>query len=193
MEDKRWRSILVYKNQGAAAGATLDHGHSQLIALPAVPRELAAEVEGAKGFFDATQRCIYCAVIAQEKSYRKRLVTEQERFVVFCPFASRFPYETWIFPKAHQPSFEKTDAQELDELAHTFREMLRRLDVGLKNPPFNYVLHTSPRDTPENYFHWHIEIMPKLTQAAGFEWGSGWTINPVPPEDAAALLREALE
>ncbi len=189
-EDARWRSILVYKNQGAAAGATLEHIHSQLIALPAVPQEIVGEVEGAKGHFAATQRCIYCEIIAQEKNDKRRIVAEHERFIAFCPFASRFPYETWIFPKAHESSFEEASAPELSDLARALKEILSRLDLGLKTPPFNYILHTNPRDGARNSYHWHMEIMPKLTQVAGFEWGSGCTINPLAPEDAASVLRE---
>ena len=191
--DKRWRYILLYKNQGAQAGATLEHIHSQLIALPAVPKEALEEIAGASAYFDSARRCIYCAIIQQETDQRKRIVIEHERFVALCPFAPRFPYETWILPREHASRFEEISKNDVVELSRALRDMLIRLNRRLENPPFNYIIHSNPLDAVANgYYHWHIEILPKLMQAAGFEWGSGAAINPVAPEDAAQLLRAAL-
>lgn len=192
-KDRRWRYVLVYKNQGAEGGATLEHIHSQLIALPMVPKEVRDEITSAKRYYDDSGRCIYCEIINQEIDNRARLVTENERFLILCPFASRFPYETWILPKQHASSFDSESDRGYVDLARSLRETLIRLDRRLGNPSFNYILHSNPLDEVENgYYHWHVEILPKLIQVAGFEWGSGSYINPIPPEDAARMLREAL-
>jgi UDPglucose--hexose-1-phosphate uridylyltransferase len=191
--DKRWRYILIYKNQGVAAGATLPHIHSQLIALPNVPKTAIEEMAGAKVFYDTFGNCIFCETIKKERAHRLRIVTEESGFVAFCPYASRFPYETWILPTTHQARFDSGSKDFYRELARVLRETLMRLDRGLGTPPFNYVIHSNPVIEPDNdLYHCHIEIMPRLTQLAGFEWGSGLYINPVAPEDGARLLRQAV-
>ena len=192
-EDQRWRYVLIYKNQGATAGATFEHVHSQLTAFPLVPREALEEMNGARVYYASKRRCIYCDIIRQDIKEGSRIVSNDERFVVLCPFASRFPYETWILPKQHGSSFEQGPQQESLELGRCLRNTLLRLDRALENPPFNYFIHSNPLGEMENnFYHWHIEILPKRVQVAGFEWGSGFHINPVPPEDAARLLRETL-
>jgi UDPglucose--hexose-1-phosphate uridylyltransferase len=191
--DKRWRYVMIYKNQGVQGGATLEHIHSQLLALPIVPKGVREEITSAKRYHHDYGRCLYCRMIDQEIGDRARLVTEDERFVILCPFASRFPYETWILPKQHASSFESESNEGYVHLAHSLQETLIRLDRRLGNPSFNYIIHSNPLNEMENgYYHWHLEILPKLIQVAGFEWGSGSYINPVPPEDAARMLREAL-
>lgn len=191
-KDRRWRYLLIYKNQGGPAGATLEHCHSQLIALPAVPQQAREEINGARAYFDSTGRCLYCDIVQRELSDKKRLVATGDRFIVLCPYASRFPYETWILPKFHSPSFERTCNDEYGVLAHCLKETLLRLNHRFDNPPLNYIIHSAPLDgCAADYYDWHFEILPKLTQAAGFEWGSGSFINPVAPEDAARLLRDA--
>ena len=190
-KDKRFRYILIFKNQGSEAGATIEHTHSQLIALPIVPRNVLEELQGAKGYYQYKERCIYCDIVRQETEDGTRVVSENENFVVICPFASRFPFETWILPKKHSPHFEHASKQEYAELSRSLRETLIRLNRALNDPPFNYIIHSNPLQEAENgHYHWHIEIMPKLTQVAGFEWGSGFYINPVTPEDSAQSLRE---
>ncbi len=189
--DTRWRYILVYKNQGAGAGATLPHVHSQLIALPRVPKEVAEEIEGAKRFYGAAGRCIYCAMLRTESEERRRLVAEHERFIVFCPYAPRFPFELCILPRQHFSHFELQSKDDYTALARALREILTRLERQLDQPPFNYVIHSNPLGEAENTsYHWHMEIMPRLTEVAGFEWGSGAFINTVAPEEAARLLRD---
>ena len=192
-KDRRWRYVLIYKNQGAWAGATLEHAHSQIIALPEIPRTVVEEITGARSYFSSMGRCVYCAIIQQEVYDRDRHIAESERFIAFCPYAARFPYETWILPKNHAPSFECGDDAEYDELSRCLREILIRLDRALGHPALNYVIHSKPIAEPASvYYHWHLEILPKITQVAGFEWGSGSFINPVAPEDAAHLLREVV-
>lgn len=189
-QDARFRSVIVFKNHGAAAGASLDHSHSQLIALPIVPKRVFEEMEGARAYYKNNQQCIFCDIIKQERAAEVRIIEEREGVCAIAPFASRFPFETWIIPEDHHASFEETESYE--GLAQVLRGILRRLDSVLKDPPYNFVIHTSPFEDADNtYYHWHLEIMPRVTKVAGFEWGSGFYINPTPPEEAAAYLREA--
>jgi UDPglucose--hexose-1-phosphate uridylyltransferase len=189
--DKRFRYVLIFKNQGSEAGATLEHTHSQLIALPIVPRTVTDELVGAQEYYKYKERCIYCDIVRQEMEERVRVVSENDNFLVICPFASRFPYEAWILPKRHSPYFEHASKQEYVDLSISLRETLIRLNRTLNDPPFNYIIHSNPfEDTEIDHYHWHIEIMPKLTQVAGFEWGSGFYINPMTPEEASLSLRE---
>jgi UDPglucose--hexose-1-phosphate uridylyltransferase len=192
-KDDRFRYILVFKNQGAEAGATLEHAHTQIIATPVVPKRVSEEIDGARLHYDQRERCIFCDIIRQELETRTRVVSADDHFVALVPFAARFPFETWILPIRHAAQFETLQAGEVSALAATLRATLRRLDRALDGPPFNYVLHTAPTraDGVRDFYHWHIEIMPKLTRVAGFEWGSGFYINPTPPESAAAALRDA--
>ena len=192
--DKRLVHPLVFKNEGAAAGASLEHSHSQLIVTPVVPIQVAEEMRGAKDFFGWRGRCIYCDMIRQELDDSHRIVLDAPNFVVFCPFASRFPFETWILPKRHSSHYETVQEADVDELSHVLKTTLQKLEVALDNPPYNYILHTAPFHA-DNFdlksYHWHLEIIPRLTGVAGFEWGSGFYINSVPPEDAGAFLRQA--
>jgi UDPglucose--hexose-1-phosphate uridylyltransferase len=186
---------MVFKNHGSIAGASLEHTHSQLIALPEVPIAVLEEIEGAQRFYAYKERCIFCDIISEEVSRRTRLVCENPKFVAIAPYAPRFPFETWIFPKAHLPRYEEGPREVYESLAHILSELLLRINKALRNPPYNYILHTSPFNDPHSgdishLYHWHIEVMPRLTKVAGFEWGSGFYINPTPPEEAAQFLRE---
>lgn len=190
--DRRLRYVMVFKNHGAAAGASLEHPHSQIIALPIIPTRVREEIEGAKGYFHYKDRCVFCDIIRQELRQKSRVITENRSFVSLAPFASRFPFETWILPKPHQPTFERAELDLFGEAAEILSDTLWRLKQVLDDPPYNYILHTSSSpEQDQDYYHWHIEIMPKLTKVAGFEWGTGFYINPTPPEEAAAYLREA--
>ncbi|HVO19982.1 MAG TPA: DUF4931 domain-containing protein [Anaeromyxobacter sp.] len=189
--DQRFRYIVVFKNHGASAGASLEHAHSQLIALPIVPRQVLAELEGARRHYDLKERCIYCDIVGQERKDRTRLVFENDSFVVMAPWAPRSPFETWIVPRRHESSFEDEPPERLGQCAQALGTTLRRLAAALGNPPYNFMVHSSPlRDPQSPSYHWHIELMPALTHVAGFEWGSGFHINPVPPEEAAEFLRK---
>ncbi len=190
--DQRFRYILLFKNHGSAAGATLEHSHSQLIALPVTPRQVADEIEGARRHFEHRERCIFCDIVGQERKDRSRLVLENEEFVVFEPWAPRSPFETWIVPRRHESNFEAEPKERLAYAAQALRSTLTRLMTGLGRPAYNFIIHTNPlRDPSSASYHWHIEVVPALTQVAGFEWGSGFHINPVPPEEAAEFLRKA--
>ena len=190
--DNRFKYVLVFKNEGATAGASLEHSHSQLIALPIVPKRVAEEVQGALQHYRYKERCVYCDILHQELDDRIRVIAENEAYVSLAPFTPRFPFETWILPKEHWSSFEAVSRDQLGPLAWILQDTLKRIDKTLSVPPYNYILHTSPIGEEINeHYHWHIEIIPKLTRVAGFEWGSGFYINPTPPEEAAEFLREA--
>jgi len=190
-QDHRLRYAVMFKNHGEAAGASLEHTHSQLIALPVIPKRVREELDGAKSYYDFKERCIFCDIVQQEQRAAVRLVTETDHFTVLCPYAARFPFETWILPKRHQAHFEDSDAATLQNLAWVLRNTLRKLDQALEHPAYNFIIHTAPlQEGQMPHYHWHIEIMPKLTRVAGFEWATGFHINPTPPEEAAKFLRE---
>ena len=190
--DKRFRFTMVFKNYKHAAGASLEHPHAQLITMPIVPKRVWEELEGAKNYFNFKERCVFCDIIRQESTQRDRVISENDRFINISPYASRFPFETWLLPKQHMTNFENTSHDDIRMLAEMLRDILLRLHKVLNDPPYNYLVHTAPFDfdTPER-FHWHIEIIPKLTKIAGFEWGTGFYINPTLPEDATKFLRGA--
>jgi len=190
-KDRRLRYVLVFKNQGMPAGASLEHSHSQLIALPIIPKRVIEELEGCERHFKFKERCIYCDIIHQEVQQQVRVVEENRDFIALSPFAPKSPFETWILPKKHHATFEFFKNEGIEALARIFSETLKKLDKVLDNPSYNFILHTTPFGM-ENiaYYHWHFEIMPKLTRTAGFEWGSGFYINPTSPEEATKFLRE---
>jgi len=190
--DFRFRYALIFKNQGAAAGATIAHPHSQLIALPVVPKRVQEELAGARRHFEYKERCIFCDMLRQDLQDGTRVVLENEDFVVLSPYAARFPFETWILPKDHMSCFEAITAEQIHSFSRILKNLLQRLKRVLDDPPFNLMVHTMPlQEGPNDYYHWHVEVIPKLTKVAGFEWGSGFYINPTPPEEATQFLRDA--
>jgi UDPglucose--hexose-1-phosphate uridylyltransferase len=190
--DRRFRYTLLFKNHGEAAGATQEHTHSQLIALPIVPKQVLEEVDSAKHYYDEKERCIFCDMIRQEIETETRVVLNDGHFIALAPYAPRFPFETWILPRQHGSAFENMPTPSYGQLARTMRDFLSRVDTALNFPAYNYVIHTSPVGEEINdHYHWHVEVMPKLTRVAGFEWGTGFYINPTPPEESARFLREA--
>ena len=191
-KDKRFRYILIFKNHGEAAGASLEHTHTQLIALPIIPKRIHEELAGAKQYFEYKERCVYCDVLRQELEAGTRIISENDEFVTLAPYAPRFPFETWLLPKQHQSLFEDSTRSSLENLARALKQLLVRMDAVLERPAYNLVLQSAPLQEPANeYYHWHIEFMPRLTKVAGFEWGTGFYINPTSPEEAAKYLREA--
>ena len=191
-KDQRFEYILIFKNKGSAAGASLSHPHSQLIAMPMVPVRIKQEISGCKKYYDYKERCVYCDIIAQELSENVRVVAENEHFVALEPFAPRFPFETWILPKLHDSHFEDIQKPEAFSLSQIVKLVLTKLRLVLDDPPFNYILHNAPlKEAPMPYYHWYLEIIPKMYKVAGFEWGTGFYINPTPPEEAARFLKDA--
>jgi UDPglucose--hexose-1-phosphate uridylyltransferase len=188
--DIRLRYILVFKNHGGAAGATLEHTHSQLIALPIVPDFVREEIEGARRHYALKERCVFCDILHQELGDGRRVIFENADVVALAPYAPRFPFETWLLPKRHGARFEEAPRHEYESLARALKTILQRMDRALEFPPFNLIIHTSPfSEDTTNVYHWHLEVMPKLSRVAGFEWGTGFYINPTSPEEAAQVLR----
>jgi UDPglucose--hexose-1-phosphate uridylyltransferase len=182
---------MIFKNAGADAGASLEHAHSQIVLLPRLPTVLRDEIAAGVAHHAATGHCIFCELIENEHKVGGRIMLESERFIVFAAFAGRFPFETWILPKVHASHFEMILDGEIDDLAKLFRQLLRKLAAGLDDPPYNYFIHTGPlTESAMPHYHWHIELLPRITGIAGFEIGAGFAINPVPPEQAAAYMRE---
>lgn len=192
LSDSRINYVQIFKNAGARAGASLEHPHSQLIATPIIPPVVEDELEGAREYFEKEGKCLFCEINSFELSNKTRVVIENEEFCAYCPYASRFPFETWVIPKGHQASFTYLDDYLLNQLSLILKETMQKIVTSLNRPPYNLVLHTAPKGYLESpYYHWHIEILPRLTTVAGFEWGTGIYINPTAPEVAAAFLREA--
>jgi UDPglucose--hexose-1-phosphate uridylyltransferase len=189
-QDHRLRYILVFKNHGAAAGATLEHPHSQLIAMPIVPDFVREEIDGARRHYQVKERCVFCDILHQDLHDDRRVVQENADIIALSPYAPRFAFETWLLPRRHGARFEEAPRHEYESLARMLKAVLQRLDRALESPPFNLILHTSPfSEHVANEYHWHIEILPKLTRVAGFEFGTGFYINPTSPEEATQVLR----
>ena len=190
MDTGRFETVILFKNHGVQAGTSMAHPHWQLVALPVVPRLLRLKQAIATNYYDMTGQCLYCVVLAEELSARNRVIAENDVFAAVAPYASHVPYEVWILPKVHQASFRQLAVPLFRPLAEILRSVLSKLYVLLDNPAFNLTIHTAPRgDEAKDYYLWHIELLPRLTQPAGFELGSGMAINPVLPEKAAEELR----
>ncbi|MDP8265777.1 MAG: galactose-1-phosphate uridylyltransferase [Candidatus Aceula meridiana] len=199
--DQRIKYVLAHKNfRWTRDNQNINHSYSEIIATPVVPMRIKEELRGAKKYFDYHERCLYCDLVAQELESNQRVVSDDEHFLTVVPFASRFPFETWIIPKDHHSQFPKGIKGKEKYLAKAFKEILLKMKIGLNNPAYHFVVHSAPflRKNPgevkyqtiaEDY-HWHIEVTPRLTQAAGFEKGTGFYICPIPPEAAAEYLRE---
>lgn len=201
-KDKRFKYVLVFKNYGwTAGGGRVRHSRSQLIATPVNPKRVKEELAGSRFYYDYHERCVFCDLIKQELESKERLILDIDGFIAVTPFAARFPFEVWILPKRHSSDFTTLDMPGRLDLARVLKKVLGKLKKGLNDPSYNYVLHTSPfRRQKIGYwksidydYHWHIEVMPRLTRVAGFEWGTGFYICPLPPEDAAKFLREVNE
>jgi len=201
-KDFRLRYMVIFKNHGQRAGASLEHSHSQLIAVPLVPPVASTELEIARNYFRTKERCIFCDIISFELKEGDRIVREFANFVILTPYASSSPFELRLYPKRHSHDFALMNDAQLAELAVALKDMLLRVKTVLRDASYNFILHTSPPmhhrpgkpghwSSLEYDFHWHIELVPRLTQLAGFEWGTGFFINPTSPEDAAGFLREA--
>ncbi len=191
-KDPRFKFILVFRNHRSSAGASLDHPHSQLIATPIVPKRVKEELRGALNYYNFKERCVLCDIVHQELRDKERIVVENGHFLTFTPYASRFPYEICIIPKRHKACYEAITNDEMGALAQIVKSSLVRLKKLLNDPPYNYIIHTTPFSLPKDLrdYHWHIEIIPRITYVAGFEWGTGFYINSVIPEEAARDLRE---
>ncbi len=190
-EDTRTKLIIIFKNHGEGAGTSLEHPHSQFVGTAVVPSNIRRKLEEAARYYDDHGRCVYCDLVEEELSFGKRIVMETEKFVVLQPFASRSPFETWIIPKEHQASFGLISMEDSKKFAKILRTTLFKLYSKLNDPDYNFVFHTAPiKDEGEDYYHWHLQITPRLTTPAGFEMGSGIFINVSLPEETAKFLKE---
>lgn len=184
--------IMPIHNHGPEAGESIEHPHSQLFASCVIPNQIRREVACCDDFYQKTGRCLLCEIMAEEKKQKVRLVAENDYFLVFCAYAPRFPFEMWLVPKEHQARFEEMNEEERHHLSLLFRRITHQLFKGLNDPPYNFYLHTAParQNHYQDYYHWHIEILPRLTTFGGYELGSGIVIDVVSPERAAEFLRE---
>lgn len=183
------RYVQIFKNVGPAAGATLAHAHSQIVGLPFVPDDVRAACERSQAYFAKAGRSLLAELVSRELESGARVVARSPRFVAYCPWASRFPYSVCIAPLA-PAAFEDAQATPPGELASFVRELVGRIEGALGRPAYNLVLHLNPFDSNNRqHYHWRMELIPRLTKIAGFEWGTGMMINPYPPEAAAELLR----
>jgi UDPglucose--hexose-1-phosphate uridylyltransferase len=186
-------SSSVFKNVGPEGGASLVHSHSQVLSLPQTPQFLTEELAGAERFFRRHRKCIFCTLADRERELDVRLVARSETCLAFCPYASGFAYETWIMPLRHASHFEHEEDAVLRDAALLLKRVICAMERSLSRPAYNFFLHTTPFDREAcDHYHWHIELFPRLAKAAGFEWGSGWRLNAVAPERAAAVLRTAV-
>ena len=191
MRDCRFQAIIAFKNYGAAAGTSLEHPHWQIIATPVVPRLLRQKLAVAEEYFDRTGECLYCVALREELADGKRVLAKNDEYVAFLPYASHVPFETWIAPVRRQASFASVEAALFRPLALLLRAVLLKLYTALGNPSFNLTIDSVSRgDEGKEYFMWHLRILPRLTTPAGFELGSGMSINTVAPEDARSFLSE---
>ncbi len=187
-KEKNIKYVMVFKNVGKNAGASLRHPHSQIIGLPLIPTTVVNEINSSKKFYTKTGKCLFCETIKNEKKYSLRIVAENEDYIAFCPFSSRFFFETWIMPKRHESIFEMS-GRDFSHLADIVKKVFGNLFFSVPDIAYNMIIHSSPSGHYD-FYHWHIEILPKLASLAGFEWGSGFYINSLKPEEAANILRK---
>lgn len=181
--------VMIFKNLGENAGASLAHPHSQIVAMPMAPLRVMQEIDGARDYKKERGTCVFCDIVKEERASGKRVIAENGDFIAVEPYASRFSFETWILPKKHASHFEDLRDAELAPLAQAVSVSLGKLKASIPGLSYNMIVHTMPvADPAAEHYHWHIEIMPKLTMVAGFEWGTGFYINTVPPEKAAEIL-----
>ncbi|MCD6578793.1 galactose-1-phosphate uridylyltransferase [bacterium] len=194
-DQKDIKYILVFKNEGSSAGASIEHSHLQLIGTPIVPKRVQEELDGSKFYYDYKKRCIFCDILKEEHGSKgERIIYENENMISISPYAARFPFETWILPKSHASHFENSSDEILMDLSEVLLFYLKALDKNLINPHYNMILHNSPvKEGTEKHYHWHIEIIPKIKKIAGFEWGTGFYINPISPEDCTNVLKRRSE
>ncbi|MGC9316993.1 MAG: galactose-1-phosphate uridylyltransferase [Armatimonadota bacterium] len=201
--DDRFRYCVIFRNYGPDAGASLSHPHSQIMAVPVTPRRVKSKLNAALAYYERKERCIFCDMLAQELALEDRIVIDDGQFVAFAPFASRFPFELAVYPRAHSHDFCAMGGEERAALARVMHQCLAYLRPALGALSYNFVVNVAPNSSPRpgkpHYwstlaldYHWHIELLPRVTQIAGFEWGTGFYINPVAPEDAARFLRDVM-
>lgn len=192
-EDKCVYYASFFQNWGPSAGASIYHPHYQMIAIPVIPPEVEHSFRGSAAYFRRHERCVHCDIIAYERRVKRRVIAENASAIALAPFASRAAFEMHVFPKTHSPFFEDSFDAHLLDVVHVLQNVLRALKRALRDPDYNFFIHTAPIRNKRRYhhYHWHIEVLPKLNIPAGFELGTGLNINPVDPDRAARMLRAA--
>lgn len=191
MNKKFIKYISIFHNHGKEAGASVAHPHSQLMAIPVIDPDLRRSLDGAEAFYVSQGECVYCAMINWDIKDGRRVIYENEKFVVLCPFASQIAFEVRVYPKEHQPYFEKITEDEKKLFAEALQIALSKIYKGLGDPAYNFYIHTSPSDEGNyDHYHWHLNILPKTATWAGFELGAGIEISTIEPEKAAEFLRK---
>lgn len=190
-KDKRIKMIIIFRNYGEQAGASIEHPHSQIIAIPVVPFHIRYRIEEAMRYYDETGECVFCRMLSEELKLQERIVVETGHFVSFIPYAALAPFHMWILPRRHTESFGEITDDEISDLAKNLKLTLAKLYYGLDNPDYNFVIRSVPvNEKGKDYYHWYITIMPRLVKTAGFEIGTGMSINSSIPEENAKFLRE---
>ena len=191
MNKKFIKYISIFHNHGQEAGASIAHPHSQLIAIPVIDPYLRGSVDGAGAFYRSQGKCVYCTILEWDLKDRQRIIYENEKFVVLCPFASQVAFEVRVYPKEHYAHFERMNDAVKWLFADAFQKAMNKVYLGLKDPAYNFYIHTAPCDGANyDHYHWHIIIVPKTATWAGFELGTGIEISTIEPEKAAAFLRK---
>lgn len=187
-KDQRFEQFLILKNY---PGVFNRHPHSHVIAMPVIPRRIDEEIWGVLDYYQRRERCIFCDMIKEEISAKKRIILESVHFLVYSPFASRYPFEVWIIPKNHSPDFDQITEEEIGDLSVALQSLFVRFYKLLSDPPYSLTFHTSPVRSRFHRaeYHWHIETRLRIGMREGFEWGTGFFVNPTPPEYAAEWLR----
>ncbi len=187
--------VLIFHNHGKKAGASIFHPHSQIMAIPIIPADVRRSLNGSKEYFEKNKKCVHCDMVEWERSEGKRIIFENETMLVVSPYVPRTAFETRIYPKEHESYFENIDERHVEDLAEALRVALGKIFIGLNNPSYNFYIHTSPSEQGEgsgryDYYHWHLEILPKTSIWAGFELGTGVEISAMDPDETASYLRE---
>lgn len=187
--------IMAIHNFGVEAGASIDHPHSQLFASSIIPTYVTKELYGSRQFYKNNKECVFCRLIEEEEAAEVRIIAKNANFIAFTFFAARFPFEIWILPKKHSARYEITTSNELKELIEVFSAVMKKISKGLNEPPYNYFIHTAPAKIGHHsiYYHWHLEICPRLSKYGAYEIGSDVMIDVVSPESAAKFLRRSDE
>lgn len=191
MNNPAIEAVVIFKNHGAGAGTSLEHPHSQVVATPIVPSQVRSRIGEAMRYYDDHRKCVFCTMLGEEIRLAQRVIIESNNFVGFIPYAALSPFHIWILPKRHVSSFPEITDEETRDLAITLKTILAKIYHGLDNPDFNYIIRSLPGQSRSNdFFHWYMSIVPRVTKVAGFELGSGMFINVALPEKSAAFLRD---
>lgn len=184
--------ISIFENHGRKAGASIYHPHAQIMAMPFLPSDVKSSLRGSRNFYNRYKKCVHCEILKWELQQGKRVIYNNDGFVAICPFVSFGSFEIRIYPKIHQSRFDELTDKQITAFARAFKASMAKLDRSLKNPPYNYFIHTAPINTTYDYahYHWHLEILPAFDIAAGFELGTGVQILTISPERAAQVLNK---